>query len=144
MAKPYGPQVTTKEECVGHIAKCLYSRMKYLCQKGAVDDRGAKVLFTGSKGPHKKRMRAMGTFHKGTIMSNVGDVDGMANDTMAIFYHCSSTDRKPSASALYKGRIFTWCNCNKWMQTKTQKFHTNEPAPIHKKKNTQMLQNISK
>ena len=31
--KPYGPRVTeTKEECVGHIAKCSYKRLKYLCQ----------------------------------------------------------------------------------------------------------------
>ena len=37
-AKPYGPRVTvTKEECVGHVAKHLYSRMKHLCQKGAVE-----------------------------------------------------------------------------------------------------------
>ena len=73
-------------------------------------------------------------------MSNVSNVDGMANDTMAIFYHCSSIDENPQHQLCPKGE-FTWCKYNKWMHTKTQNPHTNELAPKYKP--TQMLQNIS-
>ena len=108
MAKLYGPRVTvTKKECVGHVAKPLYSRMKYLLQKGAVDARGAKVRLVGSKGVTQKKHARNGYFLQRSDTSDVGNVDGMANDTMAIFYHCSSTETKKSQHQLCpKGRVY--------------------------------------
>ena len=68
MAKPYGPRVTvTKEENVCHIAKRLYSRMKYLCQNGAVHDKGTKVRLTSSKGVTQKKHARNGYFYKEAI-----------------------------------------------------------------------------
>ena len=80
--------------CGSHSkAKPLYSRMKYLFQKGAVDDRGTKVWLTGSKGVTQKKHACNWYFLQRSDTSNVGNVDGMANDTIAIFYHCRSTDK---------------------------------------------------
>ena len=109
MAKPYGPRVTvTKEECVGHVAKPLYSRMKYLFQKGVVDDRGAKVRLTGRKGVTQKKHACNWYFLQRNDTSDVGNVDGMANDTMAIFYHCSSTETKTLSISFVQRGGFTW------------------------------------
>ena len=49
--KHFGPHITvTKEECVGHIAKRLYTRLKYLGQKGAVHERRKKVRLSSKNG----------------------------------------------------------------------------------------------
>ena len=49
--KHFGPHITvTKEECVSHIAKRLYTRLKYLGQKGAVDERRKKVRLSSKNG----------------------------------------------------------------------------------------------
>ena len=46
LIKPHGHHITvTKKECVGHVAKHL----KYLCQKGAVDEFGKKFSFLAKK-----------------------------------------------------------------------------------------------
>ena len=53
--KPHGHQVTvTKEECASHVAKHLYKCLQYLCQKGAADKLGKKVLLSGKNGLTEK------------------------------------------------------------------------------------------
>ena len=53
-------------------------------------------------------MRALTTFYKEVILINVGDVDRMANDIMATFYHYISTNKtqNPSTSPSSKGGIY--------------------------------------
>ena len=63
-------------------------------------------------------------------MSNVGNVDGMANDTVAIIYHCSSTDENPHHQLNPKGGFLNGINtiigCTQKHKTHTQtRLHQN-------------------
>ena len=56
---------------------------------------------------HKKKHARNGYFLQRSDTSDVGNVDEMANDTVAIFYHYSSTETKKSQRQLCpKGRIY--------------------------------------
>ena len=81
-----------KYECVGHIQKRMYSRLKALKARTNVDKNG-KVVKIGGKGRiTEQKMKLFQRYYGKAIHSNVNDSLGMKDAVMAIFYHSISTD----------------------------------------------------
>ena len=131
---PYGPGfVVTKEECVGHVAKRFYRRLKTARKAKVTNAAGKTVSMQGVNGMTEATSRTMARYYKGAILNNAGDVDGMKKDIFAIFYHTISTDRVPRHEFCPEGE-YTWCSYNKYKHEKTKYPRRRIPAHKHKKK----------
>lgn len=86
-ANPYGnAHPIVKFECVGHVQKRMYSRLKALKGRTNVDKNGKVVKIGGRGRITEQKMILIQRYYGKAIRSNVNDALGMKNAVMAIFY----------------------------------------------------------
>lgn len=112
-SQPYGPDVTIiKEECVGHVQKRMYSRLKKLKEKNK-----SVLLSDGKKLGGKNRLTGpvinqLCVYYGNAIRGNTNDFNGMRRAIWAIWNHKASTDENPMHAFCPQGPE-SWCTYQK-------------------------------
>lgn len=110
---PYGPNVSlVKEECVGHVQKRMYSRLKKLKDKNK-----SKILADGKKIGGKNRLtdpaiNQLCVYYGNAIRANTNDLTNMRKAIWAIWNHKASTDIEPIHDFCPEGPE-SWCTYQK-------------------------------
>ena len=111
-SKPYGEDLITKSECIGHIQKRVGARLRRLCNgyKG-------KKLSDGKplKGKNRLTLKIIDTlknYYGMAIRQNTHSLADMVNAVLATLYHVASTDENPN-HGLCPSSADTWC---KWQK----------------------------
>ena len=104
----YGDVEVTKLECVGHVLKCLGSRLRSLKkitgQARLPDGKGI-----GGRGRlTDTRIDSMQVYYGKAIRGNTHDIESMEKAVMAIWHHSRSTDDDPDHDQCPAGET-SWC-----------------------------------
>lgn len=112
-SQPYGPSVSiVKEECVGHVQKRMYTRLKTL------KDKNKKILLSdGKKLGGKNRLTGsvinqLCVYYGNAIRGNSNDLVGMRKSIWAIWNHKASTNENPKHGFCPEGPE-SWCTYQK-------------------------------
>ncbi|KAJ4435118.1 hypothetical protein ANN_23693 [Periplaneta americana] len=95
-SEPYGSDCPIEKlECVGHVQKCMGSRLLKLTKdmKGKKLEDGKGIGGAGRL--TKKEIQSIQMYYGAAIRQNVGNLDSMQHAVWAIYFHKLSTDAKP-------------------------------------------------
>lgn len=109
--KPYGDIQVHKEECINHVSKRLGTQPRKLREKSKVTTgRGRKRSTLGGRNKLTDKVLDKLPFYYGqAVRRNTGNnVEGLRNDIIATFYHCTSTDENPRHDHCPPGEK-SWC-----------------------------------
>lgn len=126
---PYGNEhPIVKFECVGHVQKRMYNRLKALKAKTNVDKNGRVVKIGGKGRITEEKMKLFQRYYGKAIRSNVNDSKAMKNAVLAIFYHSISTDSHPLHFHC-PGGTTSWCKFQRAMAKKETPPKHNQSIP---------------
>ena len=108
-AMPYGKEhPIVKHECVGHVQKRMYNRLKAMKQRHHDGPDGKAVRIGGRGRLTDELMKRLQRFYGKAIRSNMGNAIEMQRAVMATYYHCVSTDAHPLHFLCPPGKT-SWC-----------------------------------
>ena len=121
---PYGKNhPVVKHECVSHVQKRMYNRLKSVKQRRHIGSDGKAIRMGGKGRLTDALMKKLQRYYGKAIRSNVGDATAMKRAVMAIFYHSVSTSANPLHFMCPAGST-SWC---KFRRAEAKK----EPLPSH-------------
>ncbi|XP_065069807.1 uncharacterized protein LOC135694862 [Rhopilema esculentum] len=121
-AKPYGEHISIeKKECVGHVQKRLGSRLRKLKVSYGKKKLGDGKTIGGRGRLTEKLIDKMQNYYGLAIRKNKGNLDRMANDTLAGLYHISSNANNPRHDLCPKGKE-SWCGWQRDLANGTKNF----------------------
>ncbi|KYN19307.1 PREDICTED: uncharacterized protein LOC108761628 [Trachymyrmex cornetzi] len=120
---PYGDDnPVTKNECIGHVAKRMGTRLRNVKKHHKLGGRGKLI-----EGLIKK----ISLYYGLAIRRNINSVEDMKNAILATYYHMISTDENPRHEYCPLG-VDSWCKWNKAEASGIDPSSLKHPAPMHK------------
>ena len=118
-SKPYGEDLVTKSECIGHIQKRVGTRLRKMCNqfKGKKLSNGKPL--TGKSRLTMKTIDTLQNYYGLAIKENTHSLVDMVNAVLAAFYHVACTDEKPMHTLCPVGED-SWCG---WQRDSTTYKH---------------------
>ena len=118
----------TKLECVGHVQKCMGSRMRSSKKRS-----GNTHLYDGKPIGGRRRLTdnvidSMQVYYDKAIRNNTHSVQAMQDAIWAVWYHMQSTDEKADHSRCPVGED-SWCGFQRNVAKKTSTYTRKNPLP---------------
>ena len=124
--KVYGDLPVQMVECIGHIQKCMGSRLRSLKKRS-----GNKKISDGKSVGGKGRLTdklidSLQVYYSKAIGGNTQSIESMNNAVMAIWYHVRSTNIEPHHDLCPTGST-SWCSFQRDLANNTTAYTSDHP-----------------